>query len=181
MTLPCRQPSQVDDLPGWMTLQVDNPPGWMPLRGGQPSQALPPCLSCAGLLPLAPAGPAASPVHDPSPSSGLRCWPHTHTTLEKWGQREHREAWAGVSASPLGGDMTGAHPGPSLGLHSSPQADTTPPSSQLELQGSWIPRQQGPGKVRRYQLRNVVPLGGTEACRAQPLHIPPPLAAHGQD
>ena len=135
MTLPCRQPSQVDDLPGWMTLQVDNPPGWMPLRGGQsswvdaspgwtillggclsrvdnppgwmplrrgqPSQALPPCLSCAGLLPLAPAGPAASPVHDPSPSSGLCCWPHTHTTLEKWGQREHREAWAGVSASLL--------------------------------------------------------------------------------
>ena len=37
MTLPCRQPSQVDDLPGWMTLQVDNSPGWMPLRGGQSS------------------------------------------------------------------------------------------------------------------------------------------------
>ena len=70
--------------------------------------------------------------------------------------------------------MTEAHPGPSLGLHSSPQTDTTPPSSQLELQGSSTPRQQGLGKVRGYQLRNVVPLGGTEACRAHPpkSHLP---------
>lgn len=68
------QPSQVDDLPGWTTL-----------LGRQPSEApwlCLPAVSRPGLLPLAPARPATTPVHDPSPSSGLCCWLHTtHSML----------------------------------------------------------------------------------------------------
>ena len=136
--------------------RVDGPPGWTAPEG---SVALAPCGSPAlGWLshlpaPALPRLPSTTPASGPAIAAGPAATPSCRSRA--------REARAGVSAPPLGDDMTRAHPGPPLGPHSRSQMGTTPPSPNLDTktagagEGAWTPSQE------RCLLR------GTEAWQAQ--------------
>lgn len=112
--LPCRHHSPVDGTIGWTEpldgwhSWVDGPPQWTALSSGQPPRLrgslwfslwfyltrLAPPPACTS--------PAAAPVHDCSSRISLCYWPRIHSKLQKRGCAESGEAWAEVSAYPLG-------------------------------------------------------------------------------